>query len=85
MRVQQNPEIDWFLSQHLKNFADFNQIPNFKMMDMANLFWQDYRFIENALMQKTDKTTVVMTHHLPTIESVPERFKKKTKQPCFLF
>jgi Icc-related predicted phosphoesterase len=83
MGIQQNPEIDWFLRQHLKNFADFNQIPNFKMTDMANLFWQDYRFIEKALEEENEMTTIVMTHHLPSIDSVPERFKNNKSSHAF--
>jgi len=81
--ITKKDEIDYFVKQHVKEISDFSKIPNFSMLDMVQLFWADYHFIINELSKKTDKKTIVMTHHLPTEHSVHEKYKNKKSSHAF--
>jgi hypothetical protein len=69
--------------QHIRDCADFKQIKNFKPDDMADAFWGDLAYLEEALAEPTDKTTVVMTHYLPSFDSVSPRFVGNTSNAIF--
>lgn len=46
-------------------------------------FHQSIEYIESALAMPCDVTTVVITHFLPSEQSVPERFKGSKLNPYF--
>lgn len=79
----QKGEIDYFVRQKLKTWADFVNIPQFHINDMAELFWQHFSFLENALKENTDKQVVVMTHFLPSFLSVNPAFAGETTNFVF--
>lgn len=80
----QRQPIDWFVRQHIKGCADFSEIENFTPEGMADAFWQDLRFLESALSQDSNLTTVVMTHYLPSLQSVARRFQGNKSNAIFV-
>lgn len=43
----------------------------------------DLRFLEHALTEQFDGHTIVVTHHLPSIQSIPPRFSNNALNPAF--
>lgn len=81
--LQCDPMIDWFVRQHIKACADFQEIHNFSPEAMADAFWRDLAFLQRALSVPSDLTTVVMTHYLPSTESIDPRYLGKPSNAIF--
>lgn len=55
----------------------------FRPRDSADLFEQSVEWLTRKLDQSFDGKTVVITHHLPSFESVVERYKDDLLSACF--
>lgn len=55
----------------------------FTSNDARREFMASKRFLESELAKPFDGATVVVTHHLPSLRSVPERFKSDLLSPAY--
>lgn len=55
----------------------------FSPIDSVNLHNKSLAFLKSKLAGKFDGKTVVVTHHLPSMLSVAERYKRDTLSACF--
>ena len=66
---------------------DFRVIPegewNFSVIDSINLHNESVAWLTKAIRAPFDGKTVVVTHHLPSFDSVVPRFKKDLLSACF--
>ena len=76
--------LDWFVRQHIKNCADFSEIEGFTPDTMADAFWSDFFFLERELSRPSELETVVMTHYLPSSQSVSSRFQGSKSNAIFV-
>ena len=76
-------EIDYFNRAKLKNWADFENIKKFRIQNMADLFWEHFEHLNAFLNEKTDKKNIIMSHFLPSFQSVAEPFRGKTSNFVF--
>lgn len=79
----QRRPLDWFVRQHIKGCADFEHIKDFSPERMADEFWKDLAFFEAALEEPSDKTTVVLSHYLPSFDSVHPAYQGKLSNAIF--
>lgn len=73
-----------------RGLTDFTEILNedpsyfaVRPQDMIRWFAASRAFIEAELRKKFDGSTVVVTHHAPSIRSVAERYRHDLLSPCF--
>lgn len=81
-------ERPWAYAAGLNGLTDFRVIDygskTFMPQDSAELNAADVAWLEGKLKaEKFDGATVVVTHHLPSIRSVSERYKKELLSACF--
>lgn len=68
----------------LINITENNELWNFRALDSINLHNESVKWLSNKLKKETfDGQTVVVTHHLPSQQSVVERYKEKVLSACF--
>jgi predicted phosphodiesterase len=69
------------------NLNDFRVIKegerNFSALDSINLHNASVAWLTKAIREPFDEKTVVVTHHLPSADSVVARFKKDLLSACF--
>jgi predicted phosphodiesterase len=52
----------------------FKELRTFLIEDMINYYLQSVKFLEKELAAAQDKKVIVVTHHVPTYESLPQNF-----------
>jgi predicted phosphodiesterase len=56
----------------------------FSPMDSVKLFNESYKYLQESLISNPhNRKTVVITHHLPSNQSIASRFKKDMLSTCF--
>ncbi len=86
----------WFATRYLNDFKygklnpngfdeneDINRLGNITPDYCYNSFKKTLSTIENICKKFPDKKIVVITHHAPSIRSVPEIYKNSETAPCF--
>ena len=80
-------EIAWAMLEGMNYLSDFNVIyydeRTFSPSDAVKLHERDVKFLSSQLCKKYDGQTVVVTHHLPSMHSVANIYKKNMLSACF--
>lgn len=81
-------ERPWAYAAALNGLRDFRVIDygvqTFMPQDSAEISAADIAWLEGKLkLEAFDGTTVVVTHHLPSMRSVSDRYKKQLLSACF--
>lgn len=74
----------FIIQQDLNDFRmiEFNGKP-FTPELFNTLFEENHKFINNRLQQKTELTTVVVTHHVPTLFNYPKKYRNSQINEAF--
>ena len=72
----------------IKSLSDFYVIQNgenkFSVGDYNSLFEENYAFVKQALQnKKAELKTIVVSHHVPTNDNYPEKYKTSSINEAF--
>lgn len=77
-----NPNTDLYLREHLNDYwhiktyrGDMNEVMKLTPADTYKAHQASLNWLSQELEKHQDKKCVVITHHLPSLASVPDRFK----------
>ncbi|MEP6805708.1 MAG: metallophosphoesterase [Flavobacterium sp.] len=74
----------WVIQQSLSDFKVINCTDRLLNVDDYNLLHQkSVEFLQNALNEKSNKKTIVVTHHAPTFINYPEKYANSNINEAF--
>lgn len=78
------PRYEWDIEQGLNDFSRINfGHRNFRSSDVNQLHEESLEFIKGELAKPTEKKTIIVTHHVPTLFHYPEVHRNSILNEAF--
>lgn len=78
--------IDFFVREHIKNCGDLKGIKNSNFKNITDYHFESVDYLKKELPKTESEKVVVISHHLPTYESVHIKYRnERFKYSNFLF
>jgi Icc-related predicted phosphoesterase len=79
-----SPQNEWVIQQSVSDFLVIKiQGKRITPAQFNSLHETDFNFLTNALNTNSDKTNIVITHHVPTLFNYPEKYKDSKINQAF--
>ncbi|MCF7911970.1 MAG: metallophosphoesterase [Candidatus Cloacimonetes bacterium] len=83
--LRQRSEVQEMMNDYrlIQKRTIFKELVNIQVEDMVNYHQQSLEFLQSELELHYHEKTVVVTHHVPVYESLPEVYMKSALQYCY--